>query len=124
MANTLRYTYQIKGGTWNDEKEDFDMAPITFDNVNAAKGMMDFSEIDFTGLSPVYSLEDSDTTLVVTIPFADTADGRTAQDAFHNNMKDTWTVTGSEDSFSPQTLHPSNAFTVTSIKDGEVDLNS
>ena len=125
MANTLRYTYQIKGGTWNDEKEDFDMAPITFDNVNAAKGMMDFSECDFTGLSPVYSLEDSDKTLVVTIPFADTADGRTAQDAFHNNMKDTWTVTGSIDgSTVAETLQPSNSFTVTSIKDGEVDLNA
>ena len=124
MANTLRYTYQIKGGTWNDEKEDFDMAPITFDNVNAAKGMMDFSECDFTGLSPVYSLEDSDTTLVVTIPFADTADGRTAQDAFHNNMKDTWTVIGSADGSTAETLHPSNAFTVTSTKDGEVDLNA
>lgn len=124
MANVLRYTYQVVGILWNGSDGYDDPAPITFDDVDSAKGMMDFSECDFTGLSPVYSLEDSDKTLVVTIPFADTADGRTAQDAFHNNMKDTWTVTGSEDSFSPQTLHPSNAFTVTSIKDGEVDLNS
>jgi len=116
MANSLRYTYQIIG---------VDSSAITFDDVDAAKGMMDFSELDFTGLSPVYSLEDTDTTLVVTIPFANTADGRTAQDAFHNNMKDTWTTTGSIDgSTINHDFAPSNKFTVTSIKDGEVDLNA
>ena len=124
MANVLRYTYQVVGILWNGSDGYDDPAPITFDDVDSAKGMMDFSECDFTGLSPVYSLEDSDTTLVVTIPFANTADGRTAQDAFHNNMKDTWTVIGSADGSTAETLHPSNAFTVTSIKDGEVDLNS
>ena len=123
MANTLRYTYQLVGATWNGSE--MEHAPITFDDVDSAKGMMDFSECDFTGLSPVYSLEDSDTTLVVTIPFANTADGRTAQDAFHNNVKDTW---GYPTAVSPYNTswglahQISNAFTVTSIKDGEVDL--
>ena len=121
MANTLRYTYQLVGATWNGSE--MEHAPITFDDVDSAKGMMDFSECDFTGLSPVYSLEDSDTTLVVTIPFADSDAGRTAQDAFHNNMKDTWTVTGSTDGSTPtEVLQPDNSFTVTSIKDGEVDI--
>jgi len=121
MANTLRYTYQLVGATWNGSE--MEHAPITFDDVDSAKGMMDFSECDFTGLSPVYSLEDSDTTLVVTIPFADSDAGRTAQDAFHNNMKDTWTVTGSIDgSTLTEILQPDNSFTVTSIKDGEVDI--
>jgi len=122
MANVLRYTYQIIGD---------DSSAITFDDVDAAKGMMDFSEWDLTGLSPVYSLEDSDTTLVLTIPFADTADGRTAQDAFHNNMKDTWSLTATQDGSSggvgkieADLIQPDNAFVVTSIKDGEVDLNS
>ena len=81
MANVLRYTYQIIGA---------DSSAITFDDVDAAKGMMDFSEWDFTGLSPVYSLEDSDTTLVVTIDFGT---GLEAMDAFHNNVKDgTWST--------------------------------
>ena len=123
MANTLRYTYQLVGATWNGSE--MEHAPITFDDVDSAKGMMDFSECDFTGLSPVYSLEDSDTTLVVTIPFADSDAGRTAQDAFHNNMKDTWTVTGSIDgSTLTEILQTDNSFTVTSIRDGEVDLNA
>ena len=117
MANVLRYTYQIIGA---------DSSAITFDDVDAAKGMMDFSEWDLTGLSPVYSLEDTDTTLVVTIPFANTADGRTAQDAFHNNTKDTWTTTGSQDgsTLSEVNYGAGNTFLVTSIKDGEVDLNA
>ena len=122
MANKLRYTYQVVGA---------DSSAITFDDVDAAKVIVDFSECDFTGLSPVYSLEDSDTTLVLTIPFADTADGRTAQDAFHNNMKDTWSLTATQDGSSggvgkikADLIQPDNAFVVTSIKDGEVDLNS
>ena len=81
MANSLRYTFQVIGA---------DSSVITFDDIDAAKDIMDHGDWDFTGLSPVYSLEDSDTTMVITIPFADSEDGRTAQDAFHNNVKDTW----------------------------------
>ena len=114
MANTLRYTFKVVGT---------DSTAITFNDIDHAKDLIDFSEIDFTGLSPVYSLEDSDTMLVITIPFADSTAGRTAQDAFHNNMKDTWTVTGSIDgSTLTEILQPDNSFTVTSIKDGEVDI--
>ena len=120
MANKLRYTYQVLGA---------DSSAITFDDVDGAKDIVDFSECDFTGLSPVYSLEDSDTTLVLTIPFADTADGRTAQDAFHNNMKDTWSVTATltgeketDVTWAAEMLNPSDAFTVTTIRDGEVDI--
>ena len=125
MANTLRYTYQLVGATWNGSE--MEHAPITFDDVDSAKGMLDFSECDFTGLSPVYSLEDSDTTLVVTIPFADSDAGRTAQDAFHNNVKDTWSYPVANTPWLSTTwgLKPdvSNVFKVTSIKDGEVDLD-
>ena len=97
MANALRYTYQIIGA---------DSSAITFDDVDAAKGMMDFSEWDFTGLSPVYTLEDSDTTLVVTIDFGTDL---SAQDAFHNNVKDTWATSGSQDgSTISELLTPSN----------------
>jgi len=97
MANALRYTYQIIGA---------DSSAITFDDVDAAKGMMDFSEWDFTGLSPVYTLEDSDTTLVVTIDFGTDL---SAMDAFHNNVKDTWATSGSQDgSTISELLTPSN----------------
>ena len=123
MANTLRYTYQLVGATWNGSE--MENGPITFDDVDSAKGMLDFSECDFTGLSPVYSLEDSDTTLVVTIPFADSDAGRTAQDAFHNNVKDTWDYPTAVSPYNTSwglAYQISNAFTVTSIKDGEVDL--
>ena len=115
MANALRYTYQIIGE---------DSSAITFDNLDAAKDLVDFGNWTLPDSGVAYSLEDSDTTLVITITFANTTDGRTAQDAFHNNMKDTWTVIGSADGSTAETLHPSNAFTVTSIKDGEVDLNA
>ena len=122
MANTLRYTFKVVGT---------DSTAITFNDIDHAKDLIDFSEIDFTGLSPVYSLEDSDTMLVITIPFADSTAGRTAQDAFHNNMKDTWTLTATEDGSSggvgkivADLIQTDNAFVVTSIKDGEVDLNS
>ena len=81
MANSLRYTFQVVGA---------DSSAITFSDVDDAKSSWTIGDWDFTGLSPVYSLEDSDTTMVITIPFADSEAGRTAQDAFHNNVKDTW----------------------------------
>ena len=122
MANSLRYTFQVIGA---------DSSVITFSDVDDAKSIMDHGDWDFTGLSPVYSLEDSDTMLVITIPFADSTAGRTAQDAFHNNMKDTWSLTATQDGSSggvgkikADLIQPDNAFVVTSIKDGEVDLNS
>jgi hypothetical protein len=78
MANALRYTFQMEGE---------DSSAMTFDNVDAANDILDLSGWDFTGLSPVYTLEDSGTTLVLTIDFGTDVD---AQDAFHNNVKDTW----------------------------------
>jgi hypothetical protein len=118
MANILRYTYQIIGE---------DSSPVDYTGVDNAKSKYTgFSDWDFTGLSPVWSLEDDNTTLVVTIPFPDTKDGRTAQDAFHNNVKDTWAVTGQnnpvEGSLNSEVRNPSNSFITTSIKDGEKDL--
>ena len=114
MANSLRYTFQVIGA---------DSSVITFDDIDAAKDIMDHGDWDFTGLSPVYSLEDSDTTMVITIPFADSEDGRTAQDAFHNNVKDTWD-TSVNSPYDEHIAAISDSFTVTSPKDGEVDLNS
>ena len=120
MANSLRYTFQVIGA---------DSSVITFSDVDDAKSIMDHGDWDFTGLSPVYSLEDSDTMLVITIPFADSTAGRTAQDAFHNNMKDTWSVTATltgeketDVTWAAEMLNPSDAFTVTTIRDGEVDI--
>ena len=55
MANALRYTFQMIGE---------DSSAMTFDNVDAANDILDLSGWDFTGLSPVYTLEDSGTTLV------------------------------------------------------------
>jgi len=114
MANSLRYTFQVIGA---------DSSVITFDDIDAAKDIMDLGDWDFTGLSPVYSLEDSDTTMVITIPFADSEDGRTAQDAFHNNVKDTWD-THVNSPYYDMRHAISDRFIVTSIKDGEVDLNA
>jgi len=114
MANSLRYTFQVIGA---------DSSVITFDDIDAAKDIMDHGDWDFTGLSPVYSLEDSDTTMVITIPFADSEDGRTAQDAFHNNVKDTWD-THVNSPYYDMRHAISDRFIVTSIKDGEVDLNA
>ena len=114
MANTLRYTFKVVGT---------DSTAITFNDIDHAKDLIDFSEIDFTGLSPVYSLEDSDTTMVITIPFADSEDGRTAQDAFHNNVKDTWDTQVNSPYYEYRDAI-SDRFIVTSIKDGEVDLNA
>ena len=116
MANILRYTFQVPGE---------DSSPITFDDVADAQSIVDHGGWDFTGLSPVYSLEDTKTTLVITITFPDSPAGRTAQDAFHNNVKDeeSWVVTANSPySFSHITCMVSNEFKVTSIKDGEVDL--
>ena len=114
MANSLRYTFKVVGT---------DSTAITFNDIDHAKDLIDFSEIDFTGLSPVYSLEDSDTTMVITIPFADSEDGRTAQDAFHNNVKDTWDTQVNSPYYEYRDAI-SDRFIVTSIKDGEVDLNA
>ena len=114
MANSLRYTFQVIGA---------DSSVITFDDIDAAKDIMDLGDWDFTGLSPVYSLEDSDTTMVITIPFADSEDGRTAQDAFHNNVKDTWDTQVNSPYYEYRDAI-SDRFIVTSIKDGEVDLNA
>ena len=114
MANSLRYTFQVLGE---------DSSPITFTDVDEAKSLIDQGDWDFTGLSPVYSLEESDTTMVITIPFADSEAGRTAQNAFHNNVKDTWDTQVNSPYYEYRDAI-SDRFIVTSIKDGEVDLNA
>ena len=114
MANSLRYTFQVLGA---------DSSPITFSDVDEAKSLIDQGDWDFTGLSPVYSLEESDTTMVITIPFADSEAGRTAQNAFHNNVKDTWD-TQANSPYPHIRYAISDRFITTSIKDGEVDLNA
>ena len=115
MANALRYTYQIIGE---------DSSAITFDNLDAAKDLVDFGNWTLPDSGVAWSLEDSDVTLVITITFADSDAGRTAQDAFHNNVMDTWE--------NPIAVSPyntgwglateiSNSFTVDN-GDGDVDL--
>ena len=116
MANILKYTFQVLGA---------DSSAITFDDLTAAKDLVDFGNWTLPDSGVAWSLEDSDVTLVCTITFADSDDGRTAQDAFHNNVKDTWNYPTAVSPYNTSWgLVPeiSNAFLVTSIKDGEVDL--
>jgi|TARA_B110000438_G_scaffold292925_1_gene331984 hypothetical protein len=81
MANALRYTFQVIGD---------DSSAITFDNIDAAKDLVDLGGWTLPDSGVVYTLEDSDTTLVVTIDFGT---GLEAMDAFHNNVKDgTWST--------------------------------
>ena len=118
MANTLKYTFRIIGE---------DSTAITFDDLDAAKDLVDFGNWTIPDSGVAWSLEDSDVTLVITITFADSDAGRTAQDAFHNNVKDTWSYPVANTPWLSTTwgLKPdvSNVFKVTSIKDGEVDLD-
>jgi hypothetical protein len=115
MANTLRYTYQILAS---------DSAVVTHSDIDAAKETIDFGSWTLPDSGVAWSLEDSDATIVCTITFADTDDGRTAQDAFHNNVKDTWDSPTPNSPYQAVVYDISNAYTVTSVKDGEVDLNS
>ena len=80
MANYLRYTYQVFGT---------DSALVVFEDVNDAKTIIDFDEFDFTGLSPEWTLENSDRTLVLKVPFTD-AQAHVEMKAFHENVKDSW----------------------------------
>ena len=80
MANYLRYTYQVL---------DTDSALVVFDDVDEAKTIIDFDEFDFTGLSPEWTLENSDRTLVLKVPFTD-AQAHVEMKAFHENVKDSW----------------------------------
>lgn len=118
MANSLKYTFQIIGE---------DSSPITHEDLAAAKDTLDFGGWTFPDSGVAWSLADSNKTLVVTITFADGDAGRTAQDAFHNNVKDTWSYPVANTPWLSTTwgLKPdlSNVYKVTSIKDGEVDLD-
>jgi hypothetical protein len=80
MANYLRYTYQAL---------DTDSALVVFDDVDEAKTIIDFDEFDFTGLSPEWTLENDDKTLVLKVPFTD-AQAHVEMKAFHENVKDSW----------------------------------
>ena len=80
MANYLRYTYQAL---------DDDSALVVFDDVDEAKTIIDFDEFDFTGLSPEWTLENDDKTLVLKVPFTD-AQAHVEMKAFHENVKDSW----------------------------------
>ena len=80
MANYLRYTYQVFGT---------DSALVVFDDVDDAKTIIDFDEFDFTGLSPEWTLENDDRTLVLKVPFTD-AQAHVEMKAFHENVKDSW----------------------------------
>ena len=59
--------------------------------MDQAKAKFDFSDIDFTGLSPEWTLEDSNQTLVLKVPFTDAQVG-TDMKTFHENMKNTWII--------------------------------
>ena len=73
MANYLRYTYQVLGT---------DSALVVFEDVNDAKTIIDFDEFDFTGLSPEWTLENDDRTLVLKVPFTD-AQAHVEMKTFH-----------------------------------------
>ena len=114
MANILKYTFQTIL---------HDSSVETHNDVDAAKDTIDFGSWTLPDSGVAWSLEDSDLTLAMTITFADNDDGRTAQDAFHNNVKDTWD-TSVNSPYDEHIAAISDSFTVTSPKDGEVDLNS
>jgi hypothetical protein len=80
MANYLRYTYQVYGT---------DSALVVFDDVNDAKSIIDFDEFDFTGLSPEWTLENDDKTLVLKVPFMD-AQAHIEMKTFHENVRSSW----------------------------------
>ena len=82
MANYLRYTYKVVNE---------DSSYVTFSDVNEAKTLISFDEVDFTGLSPEYTLEDSNRMLCLKVPFTD-AQAHTDMKTFHNNMKDNWSI--------------------------------
>lgn len=117
MANILRYTFQVPGA---------DSTPITFSDVDDAKAIVNYDGWDFTGLSPVFTLEDSDKTFVITVEFPDSEAGLTAQEAFHTNVKETdsWVITAN----SPYTfshlnfnINDSNYYKATKVADGDTD---
>ena len=80
MANYLRYTYQAL---------DDDSALVVFDDVDEAKTIIDFDEFDFTGLSPEWTLENDDKTLVLKVPFTD-AQAHVEMKTFHENVRSSW----------------------------------
>ena len=75
MANYLKFTYQHIGN---------DSSTTTFTDVDDAKSKFSFADWDFTGRTPQYTLEDSNTTLAVTISFTD-AESHVEMKAFHNS---------------------------------------
>ena len=88
MANYLRYTYKVVSD---------DSSYVTFSDVNDAKTVIILDEVDFTGLSPEYTLEDSNRMLCLKVPFTDFQAHRDMK-TFHNNMKDNWKITlGNDD---------------------------
>ena len=88
MANYLRYTYKVVNE---------DSSYVTFSDVNEAKTLISFDEVDFTGLSPEYTLEDSNRMLCLKVPFTD-AQAHTDMKTFHTNIKDNWAITLGNDS--------------------------
>ena len=82
MANYLRYTYQVFGT---------DSALVVFEDVNDAKTIIDFDEFDFSGLSPEWTLENDDKTLVLKVPFTD-AQAHVEMKTFHENVRSSWTA--------------------------------
>ena len=113
MANILKYTFQTIL---------HDSSVETHNDVDAAKDTIDFGSWTRPDSGVAWSLEDSDLTLAMTITFADNDDGRTAQDAFHNNVKDNWDPPSPNSPYHAVHSAINNSFLVTSIKDGEVDL--
>ena len=82
MANYLRYTYKVinTDDSWK-----------TFSDVNNAKSVILFDAVNFTGLSPEYTLEDSNRMLCLKVPFTD-AQAHIEMKTFHTNMKDNWKI--------------------------------
>ena len=82
MSNYLRYTYKVVN---NDDSYN------TFSDVNDAQTVILFDQVDFTGLSPEYTLEDSNKMLCLKVPFTD-AQAHSEMKTFHDNMKDNWVI--------------------------------
>ena len=103
MANYLKFRYQAR--TTSDSEL------VSFTSVDNAKSILDFSSWDFTGVTPEWTLEDTNTTLAVKIPFTD-EQAHSEMKTFHENVKDTWHNVTTTTDYRYNYKYPDNEYVV------------
>tara|TARA_R110000851_G_scaffold332327_1_gene508119 strand:- start:65 stop:448 length:384 start_codon:yes stop_codon:yes gene_type:complete len=96
MANYLKYSFSIQGASAADiasgEAADKPRAWMenptltVFSSVDNAKSLINMANWDFTGLTPEWTLENSNKRLCVKIPFTDAEASGDEMLAFHNSV--------------------------------------